>query len=533
MITRAQWGADESIRKGNPEYSEPVRLAIIHHTATADSYAKDEADNIVRSIYAYHVKTNGWDDIGYNFIVDRHGQVFEGRYGGVDRTVTGAHSLGFNRNTSGIAILGNFAKSKPPEIAMNSLKRIVAWKLDLGTVDPTSTVTYVSNGSTKYGEGDVVKLKAVSGHLDVGKTACPGTPIYNALGAVATSARKDGLPKLFGAKVSRPAITPNADGVADGLRLTATSSSSVSWKAEVIDGGGSVLATVSGFGTSINMPWYGKNSSNGAVVPHGAYRFRITGKNSTGSLRTYYVDFNVWKWANGTFFQSQPSKRTYILEKGKLRRPSSWQSRATRYDAEELVSVPDGITAAYPAGSTIGFREGVIASADGKLYVISDGKKRPTTRSVLGAKGYDLDAIVATGATTLAPHATGTTLTSTSPYPNGAVLYASFGNEGWVRSGLAKPFFNKKVRTSYQIRDIDRAGPADEMVTAGSTSSPVGFRDGTLIRVVDTTTIYMVSDGKRRPFPSSTVFARMGFKSANILAVTPAELALHDEGASL
>ncbi|MEX2392924.1 MAG: peptidoglycan recognition protein [Actinomycetota bacterium] len=532
MITRAGWGADESIRKGTPAYAEPVRLAIVHHTATADSYAKSESDNIVRSIYAYHVKTNGWDDIGYNFLVDRYGQVFEGRFGGVDRTVIGAHSLGFNTNSSGIAIIGNFASSKPPEIAMNSLKRITSWKLDLGTVDPASSLTYVSNGSNKYKKGEKVKLKAVSGHLNVGKTACPGSPIYNALPSVRTNARKDGLPKLFNARVSQPSITPNSDGIAGGSRLYGTLSSSLSWKVEVIDWAGNVFHTVTGFGTSISVPWYGKDA-DGLPVRHGPYRFKITGKGSAGTLRSYYVGVNVWKWANGTFFQAQPSRRTYILDGGKLRRPSSWQSRASRYDADELVTVSDSITKAYAVGSTIGFREGVVARDGAQHYVISDGKKRPTTRSVLSAKGYNLDSIIDSGPTTLAPHATGATLAASGGYPNGAALYSSFESEAWMKSGIARPFFNSKVRGSYKIRSIDRAGPADEVITAGSTSPVIGLRDGTLVRVTDTTTIYMISDGKRRAFPSSTTFSRMGFKAENILSVTPAELALHEEGASL
>jgi hypothetical protein len=165
--------------------------------------------------------------------------------------------------------------------------------------------------------------------------------------------------------------------------------------------------------------------------------------------------------------------------------------------------------------------------------VISDGKKRPTTRSVLSSKGYNLSGLIETSATTLAPHATGSTLTTSSGYPNGAALYASVGKEAWMRGGIAKPFHNAKTRSSFKIRSVDRAGPADETIAAGSTSSPIGFRDGTLVRVVDTTAIYMISDGKRRAFPSSTTFARMGFKADNIVAVTPVELALHPEGSSL
>jgi hypothetical protein len=220
IITRAKWGADESLRKKAPEYAEPLRMAIVHHTATTDSYAKEKSDDIVRSIYAYHTKTNGWNDIGYNFLVDRYGQIFEGRYGGITRTVVGAHALGFNRNSTGIAVIGNFGATKPPEAAMNSLKRILAWRLDLGFVDPLGSLTYVSNGSNKYKSGTKVSLRTISAHRNVGKTECPGDPLYGALPFLRDAASRDGLPKLYDAKVSRPIVTPNGDGVADGVKLT-------------------------------------------------------------------------------------------------------------------------------------------------------------------------------------------------------------------------------------------------------------------------------------------------------------------------
>ena len=102
IIPRESWGADESIRRDKrPVYAPALRFVLIHHTVNTNNYTPAESAAIVRGDYVYHVKGNGWDDIGYNFLVDKYGQVFEGRYGGIDKAVVGAHSLGFNKGSAG------------------------------------------------------------------------------------------------------------------------------------------------------------------------------------------------------------------------------------------------------------------------------------------------------------------------------------------------------------------------------------------------------------------------------------------------
>ncbi len=531
IITRSKWGADESLRKKAPEYAEPLRMAIVHHTATTDSYSKEKSDDIVRAIYAYHTKTNGWNDIGYNFLVDRYGQIFEGRYGGITNTVIGAHSLGFNRNSTGIAMIGNFGGAKPPDVAMSSLKRILAWRLDLGFVDPTGGLTYISNGSNRYKDGVKVSLKSISAHRDIGKTECPGDPLYRSLSWLRAEASKDGLPKLYDAKVSRPIVTPNGDGVADGVKLTGRLSGKMSWKVDVVDAAGSVLRSVSGFGSTISVNWYGKDLS-GVPVPQDVYRFKITGKNSAGTIRAGYVAFSVVRYANGSLLQAEPSGKTYILERNVLRRPSSWQSRASRYKGAEYVTTTDDVADAYAVGSNIGFREGSVVSVGDKLYVISAGTRRPVSSSTLTALKYDLDAVISTTASAVAPHPVGETLKASQGYPVGATIRGSTGQEAWVTPTGTRPFFSRTVRDSYLVRDVELAGPADAQV-AGAMADPIGFRDGTLVRVADGSTVYFISDGKKRPFSSSKVFARMGFKDSNVRTATPTELALHPDGKPL
>src|SRR4029078_11306975 len=113
LLGREAWGANEVIRRAAPKYAASLQFAVIHHTAGTTSYTASQSAAIVRGIEVYHVKGNGWNDIGYNFLVDKYGQVFEGRYGGVGKNVIGAHAEGFNTGSVGVALLGTYQTAAP------------------------------------------------------------------------------------------------------------------------------------------------------------------------------------------------------------------------------------------------------------------------------------------------------------------------------------------------------------------------------------------------------------------------------------
>src|SRR5215212_2407587 len=131
IISRAGWGADERIRRAAPVYSDTVKAAFVHHTVQSNSYSPSESAALIRADYLYHVRSRGWNDIGYNFLVDRYGRVFEGRYGGITRAVLGAHAGGFNTDSTGVALLGTFTIARPTAPMLAGLERLLAWKLDL------------------------------------------------------------------------------------------------------------------------------------------------------------------------------------------------------------------------------------------------------------------------------------------------------------------------------------------------------------------------------------------------------------------
>ena len=213
IVSRSGWHANEEIVRAAPTFAPAVRLAVVHHTAGANSYTRAQAAAIVRGIEVYHVRGNGWNDIGYNFLVDRFGTVYEGRGGGIDRNVIGAHAEGFNSGTVGVALIGNFMTAKPPPAMQAALVRLLAWRLDVAHVDPLSTVVYTSGGNAKFRAGKIVTLRAISAHRDTGPSECPGNNAYVLLPAIAKRVSAAGLPKLYsptvaGARGRRPVPGP-------------------------------------------------------------------------------------------------------------------------------------------------------------------------------------------------------------------------------------------------------------------------------------------------------------------------------------
>jgi hypothetical protein len=168
IYSRQQWGANEALRdKGSLRYYE-VHAGFVHHTVNANDYSRAEVPGILRSIYAYHTQSRGWSDVGYNFLVDRFGRIWEGRYGGIDRPVVGAHTLGYNDWSFAMSAIGNFDVKQPGSAMIQAYGALFAWKLSLHGVDAASTQQVVGPDT----------FRAVNGHRDAGSTACPGRYLY-------------------------------------------------------------------------------------------------------------------------------------------------------------------------------------------------------------------------------------------------------------------------------------------------------------------------------------------------------------------
>jgi hypothetical protein len=182
--SRHAWGANEKWRDGKPTLNHTIKQVHVHHTASGNDYARRDVPALLRGIYRYHTHNLGWSDIGYNFLVDRFGRIWEGRAGGVGRPVRGAHTLGFNESSTGVAVLGTFTDTAPRRKVLTSIVRLAAWRLDHYKRRPAGRVKVRSHGSDKFGPGEKVRLPVIDGHRDTNATECPGELLYAKLHSI-------------------------------------------------------------------------------------------------------------------------------------------------------------------------------------------------------------------------------------------------------------------------------------------------------------------------------------------------------------
>ncbi|MDC0773406.1 peptidoglycan recognition protein family protein [Streptomyces sp. HD] len=180
IVPRTAW-LDDDTRHGQPppRYDDKVVAVFVHHTDSPNGYDCADAPRIIRYLYAGQTGSRDWDDIGYNFLVDRCGTIYEGRAGGIERPVTGAHTQGFNHRTTGIAALGTFtAGADVPKAMTEAIAALAAWKLGLSDTDPRARVRLTSSNSlSRYASGTTATLPALAGHNTGYMTSCPGAAL--------------------------------------------------------------------------------------------------------------------------------------------------------------------------------------------------------------------------------------------------------------------------------------------------------------------------------------------------------------------
>jgi hypothetical protein len=204
IISRAQWGANESWA-GTPTYSRNgVHMGVVHHTATSNSYSSGSA--VMRSMYHYHTQSLGWKDLGYNIVIDREGRVYEGRKGGLEHGVIGAHARDYNTGSFGVSVIGNYEHANPTSASMRTLENVIAWQSRVYGINPNGW-TNETNGSW---------TQTIVGHRQVGQTACPGR-IQNHLPQIREDAAQKSVPFPDVSGTHRAAVLQLAeDGVING-----------------------------------------------------------------------------------------------------------------------------------------------------------------------------------------------------------------------------------------------------------------------------------------------------------------------------
>ncbi|MGZ4637522.1 MAG: N-acetylmuramoyl-L-alanine amidase, partial [Actinomycetes bacterium] len=286
--SRAAWGADERLRGSGPSYSSTIKAGFVHHTAGTNNYSASDVPKIIRGIYAYHTKSNGWSDIGYNFLVDKFGRVWEGRYGGVTKAVLGAHTGGFNVDSFGVSVLGNYDKASATPQTVDAIARVMAWKLSLNYRNPNGTASLVSEGggTSRYRAGTRVTFNVISGHRDAGNTECPGNNLYAQLPAIRALTAS-----YMGSGLVDPVTTPNQPTFAGApVGVSARTLAAQQWRLDVTNrDDGTLVRTTTGSAdpsTPVSTAWDLRDES-GAPVRPGAYTVRLQSWGANDAARTW------------------------------------------------------------------------------------------------------------------------------------------------------------------------------------------------------------------------------------------------------
>ena len=291
VVTRSEWGADEGLRAAAPAYAT-VKVAIIHHTASGNTYSRTDAPALVRGIYAYHTKSLHWNDIAYNFLVDRFGTIYEGRYGGVTRGVVGAHVYGFNTGSTGISVIGTFSDEAPPPEAVTALERLLAWKLAIHGLSAEGTAKLTCGATEKFAKGAAVTLPVIAGHRQANYTECPGDAFYALLPQIrANVAGRMGSAVSASLGASTTLISPNGDGVLDATELAVGITTVADWVLTVKNAAGQTVASWNDEGAAASVTWDG--TSGGSGVPDGVYTAELAATPAGGEATTATAQITV------------------------------------------------------------------------------------------------------------------------------------------------------------------------------------------------------------------------------------------------
>lgn len=513
IITRAQWGADESWVDGPPGPADELDAFVVHHTAGPNGYSRADVPAILRGIYRYHTKTRGWSDIGYNFLIDRFGRMYEGRAGSITEPMIGAHARGANDGSAGVSLIGTYSNVGPSDAMKRSLTRLIAWKADLHHVPLTGKVT-LPDGET---------LNRISGHRDVNSTTCPGGRAYELLPWLRRAASAYGGPKIFKPRANATVLRPDGDGVNDVWRLLAWGNRDLVWTLEITNAAGVPVRTQQLLGRSLGdgASWDGRDDL-GVLVPSGRYRWELRARDAGGEEArpadgALYV---ITDHFNGTVLRDGAG--VYQLDGGTAR-PVPNLSLLTVFGRRGSIATGDAERGRYDAAllNAVPPRQGaLLKTAAGELLIVDSATqvRAFSPSSVAGTLGYTAKTAILVSDADLVGTSRGSAISESDRHPVGT----------FVRDGTTvfRIRANDRIRASSFV--VDAFGAASQVVdataldlslpiAAGSLTAP----DGTIAwRDLAADAFWLLAGGERRLIADRAFFDAYGPWTASAIAAT-------------
>ena len=519
-VTRAGWGADERLMNWDHEYAPTVKTVFLHHTDSTNNYTRSQAAAQIRAIYAYHARTLGWGDIGYNYIVDKYGTVYEGRSGGIDSTVVGGHTYGFNNSTSGIGLLGTFSNVAPTSAMVGAIERLIAWKLSKYYRNPQSTqaltagLTQRSATGRSYVAGRQYAFNVISGHRDGYQTDCPGNGVYSRLPQI-----RNDVARLMGARLYDPVAVaiPGSLSLPGGIDITSNMAGTLSWHVIVQNtSNGALMASYSGSSTgSMKQRWTMVDGLAPIVLP-GTYKVTLSASDGrTQALpATFTVTLSSGQGGNaypiGTFLkQGNAYYRVDRRVNGMVeRRPVLPSALQTYPNVGQAVTPPAGVLNDIPLGAPLGWAEGTLVSADPNQmpYLVSGGQLRRIPADLgLANWGYSQDQVLPVPSSEIAQlyvasNVSGANHPAGSYIRSGDTVYEIL--KGANGALYRRPVVDQTALTSWIApTTVVPANDADQSLYLDDWER--GVADGTLVTIDGLAQLYVVSVGVARPITKS------------------------------
>lgn len=219
---RDSWGANLPPKGPLPaEALEDVRFLLVHHSASPNNYSADRTVQYLRSFYEYHTSAQkGWNDIAYNFLVDRYGQIFEGRRGSIASPVRGDATGGSQGYALLTCFVGDHSDTPPTSEAQSAMVALLAWLAGAYSIDPVATTEFVSRGSNLHPEGNMVTTPTITGHRKMSRTTCPGDQAFALV--------RDSFPARVSAALASTPTTVSTQGSAEPTTAVTTTAPATS-----------------------------------------------------------------------------------------------------------------------------------------------------------------------------------------------------------------------------------------------------------------------------------------------------------------